>query len=94
MKVLVEPRHSSLLIRCPDRIDAMASLLDSAAQFVQRTLDLKFSEELKRSLKRTNLQTFGNLENMHMANQVSRSQMKPSKLGSPLMCSQVQALRT
>ena len=43
----------------------MAGLLDSEAQFLQRTLDLKFSEELKRSLKRTNLQTFGNLAYAH-----------------------------
>ena len=39
----------------------MASLLDSEAQFIQRTIDLKFSDELKRGLKRANLQTFGNL---------------------------------
>ena len=36
----------------------MASLLDSEAQFIQRTIDLKLSEELKRSLNRAGLQTF------------------------------------
>ena len=44
---------------------AMASLLDSEAQFVQRTIDLKLSEELKRSLKRTGLQTFGTFAYAH-----------------------------
>ena len=43
----------------------MASLLDSEAQFVQRTLDLKLSEELKRSLRNANLQTFGTLAYAH-----------------------------
>ena len=38
----------------------MATLLDSEAQFLQRTLDLRFSDELRRSFKRTNLVTFGN----------------------------------
>ena len=37
----------------------MASLLDSEAQFIQRTLDLKCSEELRRNLKRAQLQSFG-----------------------------------
>ena len=43
----------------------MASLLDSEAQFVQRTIDLKLSEELKRSLKRTGLQTLGTFAYAH-----------------------------
>ena len=43
----------------------MASLLDSEAQFAQRTIDLKLSEELKRSLKRTGLQTFGTFAYAH-----------------------------
>ena len=43
----------------------MASLLDSEAQFIQRTIDLKLSEELKRSLKRTGLQTFGTFAYAH-----------------------------
>jgi hypothetical protein len=43
----------------------MASLLDSEAQFVQRTIDLKLSEELKRSLKRSGLQTFGTFAYAH-----------------------------
>ena len=47
------------------RLDSMASLLDSEAQFIQRTLDLKLSDELKRSLKTANLQTFGTLAYAH-----------------------------
>jgi hypothetical protein len=43
----------------------MASLLDSEAQFAQRTNDLKLSEELKRSLKRAGLQTFGTYAYAH-----------------------------
>ena len=43
----------------------MASLLDSEAQFAQRTIDLKLSEELKRSLKRAGLQTFGTYAYAH-----------------------------
>ena len=43
----------------------MASLLDSEAQFIQRTLDLKFSEELKRGFKRAQLQSLGNLAYAH-----------------------------
>ena len=43
----------------------MASLLDSEAQFIQRTLDLRLSDELKRSLKTANLQTFGTLAYAH-----------------------------
>jgi hypothetical protein len=43
----------------------MASLLDSEAQFIQRTLDLKLSDELKRSLRGANLQTFGTLAYAH-----------------------------
>ena len=43
----------------------MASLLDSEAQFVQKTLDLKLSDELKRSLKGANFQTFGTLAYAH-----------------------------
>ena len=43
----------------------MASLLDSEAQFLQRTIDLKFSEELRRSLKRNNLLTFGTYAYAH-----------------------------
>ena len=46
-------------------LGAMATLLDSEAQFIQRTLDLKLSEELKRSLKVANLQTFGTLAYAH-----------------------------
>ena len=47
------------------RLDSMASLLDSEAQFIQRTLDLKLYDELKRSLKAANLQTFGTLAYAH-----------------------------
>ena len=43
----------------------MASLLDSEAQFVQRTIDLRLSDELKRSLKRAGLQTFGTFAYAH-----------------------------
>ena len=43
----------------------MASLLDSEAQFLQRQLDLRFSEDLKRSLRRNNLVTFGNFAYSH-----------------------------
>eukprot|EP00435_Cladocopium_sp_Y103_P073620 s444_g44.t1 len=43
----------------------MASLLDSEAQFTRRTLDLKFSEELKRGLRRNNLATFGTFAYSH-----------------------------
>ena len=43
----------------------MASMLDSEAQFLQRTLDLKFSEELRRSFRRNNLLTFGNYAYAH-----------------------------
>ena len=43
----------------------MASLLDSEAQFIQRTLDLKLSEELKRGFKRAQLQTLGTLAHAH-----------------------------
>ena len=43
----------------------MASLLDSEAQFIQRTIDLKLSEELKRSLHRAGLQTFGTFAYAH-----------------------------
>ncbi|CAL1133476.1 unnamed protein product [Cladocopium goreaui] len=43
----------------------MASLLDSEAQFTQRTIDLKLSEELKRSLHRAGLQTFGTFAYAH-----------------------------
>ena len=43
----------------------MASLLDSEAQFVQRTSDLRLSDELKRSLKRAGLQTFGTFAYAH-----------------------------
>ena len=43
----------------------MASLLDSEAQFIQRTNDLKLSEELKRSLHRAGLQTFGTFAYAH-----------------------------
>ena len=39
----------------------MASLLDSEAQFIQRTLDLKLSDELKQGLRRAQLQTLGTL---------------------------------
>ena len=44
---------------------AMASLLDSEAQFTQRTIDLKFSEDLRRSFKRAGLQTFGTYAYAH-----------------------------
>ena len=44
---------------------SMATLLDSEAQFIQRTLDLKLSEELKRSFKTANVQTFGTLAYAH-----------------------------
>ena len=44
---------------------AMASLLDSEAQFTQRTIDLKLSEELKRSLHRAGLLTFGTFAYAH-----------------------------
>ena len=43
----------------------MASLLDSEAQFIQRTLDLKLSDELKLGLKRAQLQTLGTLAYAH-----------------------------
>jgi hypothetical protein len=43
----------------------MASLLDSEAQFTQRTIGLKLSEELKRSLHRAGLQTFGTFAYAH-----------------------------
>ena len=43
----------------------MASLLDSEAQFIQRTLDLKLSDELKRGLQRAQLQTLGTLAYAH-----------------------------
>ena len=43
----------------------MASLLDSEAQFAQRTIDLKLSEELKRSLSRAGLRTFGTYAYSH-----------------------------
>ena len=43
----------------------MASLLDSEAQFIQRTLDLKFSDELKKSLKRSKLERFGTYAYAH-----------------------------
>ena len=43
----------------------MAMLLDSEAQFVQRTLDLKFSDELKAGLRRARLQTFGTYAYAH-----------------------------
>ena len=43
----------------------MTSLLDSEAQFLQRTIDLKFSEELRRSLKRNSLLTFGTYAYAH-----------------------------
>ena len=43
----------------------MASLLDSEPQFAQRTLDLRLSEELRRGLKRANLQTFGTYAYSH-----------------------------
>ena len=44
---------------------AMASLLDSEAQFVQSTIDLRLSEDLKRSLSRAGLQTFGTFAYAH-----------------------------
>ena len=43
----------------------MATLLDSEAQFIQRTIDLKLSEELKRALKRAGLQSFGTYAYSH-----------------------------
>eukprot|EP00435_Cladocopium_sp_Y103_P072222 s295_g39.t1 len=43
----------------------MAGLLDSEAQFVQRTLDLKLSDDVKRGLKRNGLQTFGTYAYAH-----------------------------
>ena len=43
----------------------MAGLLDSEAQFIQRTLDLKFSEELKIGLQRAQLKTFGTFAYAH-----------------------------
>lgn len=43
----------------------MSTLLDSEAQFLQRTLDLKFSDDLRRSLKRNNLDTFGTFAYAH-----------------------------
>ena len=43
----------------------MARLLDSEAQFIQRTLDLKFSEELKNGLQRAQLKTFGTCAYAH-----------------------------
>ena len=43
----------------------MSTLLDSEAQFLQRTLDLKFSDDSRRSLKRNNLDTFGTFAYAH-----------------------------
>ena len=43
----------------------MATLIDSEAQFAQRALDLRFSEDLKRSFKRNGLTTFGTYANAH-----------------------------
>ena len=43
----------------------MASLLDSEAQFIQRTIDLKLSDELKRGLVRAGLKTFGTFAYAH-----------------------------
>ena len=43
----------------------MASLLDSEAQFLQRTLELRFSEDLRRAFKRSSLLTFGNYAYAH-----------------------------
>ena len=43
----------------------MATLIDSEAQFAQRTLDLRFSEDLKRSFRRNGLTTFGTYAYAH-----------------------------
>ena len=65
MGVFSEKKHFLLGLCSRSELVAMASLLDSEAQFAQRTIDLKLSEELKRSLKRSGLQTFGTYAYAH-----------------------------
>ena len=43
----------------------MATLIDSEAQFIQRTIDLKLSDELKRGLAKAGLKTFGTFAYAH-----------------------------